>query len=117
MKKIRTWHNGSFSPLARIKLRLMDKSKRLGRELEGAGKEGTSGTHNDNTSCLMIFKLKVIFQCSPVGFNDASVLDMIAFKKAHKSVHVSPRFPLNFEIRNSYIKFPLRLLKNMLAKL
>ena len=26
-------------------------------------------------------------------------------------------FPLNFEIRNSYIKFPLRLLKNMLAKL
>ena len=28
-----------------------------------------------------------------------------------------PRFPLNFEIRNSYIKFPLRLLKNMLVKL
>ena len=30
--------NGSFSPLARIKFRLMDKSKRLGRELERAGK-------------------------------------------------------------------------------
>ena len=34
----------------------------------------------DNTSCLMIFKLKVVFQRSPVGFNDASVLDMITFK-------------------------------------
>ena len=30
--------NGSFSPLARIKFRLIDKSKRLGRELERAGK-------------------------------------------------------------------------------
>ncbi len=44
--------------------------------------------HTDNTSCLMIFKLKVIFQRSPVGFNDASVLDMITFKAAHKSVHI-----------------------------
>ena len=35
---IRTWRNGSFSPLARIKLRLIDKSKRLGRELERAEK-------------------------------------------------------------------------------
>lgn len=41
--KIRTWRNGSFSPLARIKLRLIDKSKRLGRELERAGKEGRPG--------------------------------------------------------------------------
>ena len=41
--KIRTWRNGSFSSLARIKFRLIDKSKRLGRELERAGKEGTSG--------------------------------------------------------------------------
>ena len=30
---------------------------------------------------------------------------------------LGPRFPLNFEIRNSYIKLPLRLLKNMLVKL
>ena len=45
MKKIRTRRNGSFSPLARIKFRLIDKSKRLGRELERAGKEGTSGTY------------------------------------------------------------------------
>ena len=44
--------------------------------------------HTDNTSCLMIFKLKVIFQCSPVGFKNASVLDMITFKAAHKSVHI-----------------------------
>lgn len=43
MKKIRTWRKGSFSPLARIKLRLIDKSKRLERELERAGKEGMSG--------------------------------------------------------------------------
>ena len=65
----------------------------------------------------MIFKLKVIFQYSPVGFNDAYVLDMITFTAAHKSVNIRPRFPLNFEIRNSYIKFPLRHLKNMLVKL
>ena len=37
-EKIRTWRNGSFSPLARIKFRLMDKSKRLERELERAEK-------------------------------------------------------------------------------
>ena len=37
--------NGSFSPLARIKFRLIDKSKRLGRDLERAGKEGTSGIY------------------------------------------------------------------------
>ena len=30
--------------------------------------------HSDNTPCLMIFKLKVIFSML-VGFNDASVLD------------------------------------------
>ena len=45
MKKIWTWHNGSFSPLARIKFRLIDKSKRLERELERAGKEGTFGIY------------------------------------------------------------------------
>ena len=73
--------------------------------------------HTDNTSCLMTFKLKVIFQYFPVGFNDASVLDMITLKTAYKSVNIRPRFPLNFEIRNSYIRFPLRLLKNMLVKL
>ena len=28
------------------------------------------------------------FSAFPVGFNDASVLDMIAFKTAHKSVHI-----------------------------
>ena len=62
--------------------------------------------HTDNTSCLMIFKLKVIFQRSPVGFNDASVLDMITFKTAQMlfvtlfNCLLGPRFPLNFEIRN-----------------
>lgn len=37
-EKIWTWRNGKFSPLARIKLRLIDKSKRLERGLERAGK-------------------------------------------------------------------------------
>ena len=37
-EKIRTRRNDSFSPLARIKFRLIDKSKRLERELERAGK-------------------------------------------------------------------------------
>ena len=44
-EKIWSWRNGSFSPLARIKFRLIDKSKRLERELERAGKEGTSGMY------------------------------------------------------------------------
>ena len=37
-RKIKTWCNGRFSPLARIKFRLIDKSKRLGWELEIAEK-------------------------------------------------------------------------------
>ena len=46
--------------------------------------------HSGSASCLMIFKAEIIFQGSPVGFNNAPVLYMITFKAAHKSVHVPP---------------------------
>ena len=103
--------------------------------------------HSDNASCLVVFKLKVILQRSPDGFNDASVLDVMAFKPAHDFLYhfmtilqisrlemkpvvvqcdnlLKAQFSfgasfsiINFEIRNSYIRFLFTLLKNMLVKL